>query len=219
MKRITALILGLLIIYPAVAEKRYVKDVLTITLRSGPGDEYKILKGLKSGAHLQLIEETEDGKYAKIATDKGLEGWVMNRYLVNEPVAFEKLILTQRELDKAKADLSELKGKYSSTKKELADANRNSSDLNKDKSKQAKELDYIKKVSANAINLDKKNQELMTKSEELKITVDTLRAENERLQSSKDLNYILMGGFLVSLGLFLGWLIPKLGGRKGDAWA
>lgn len=219
MKRITALILGLLIIYPAVAEKRYVKDVLTITLRSGPGDEYKILKGLKSGAHLQLIEETEDGKYAKIATDKGLEGWVMNRYLVNEPVAFEKLILTQRELDKAKADLGELKGKYSSTKKELADANRNSSDLNKDKSKQAKELDYIKKVSANAINLDKKNQELMTKSEELKITVDTLRAENERLQSSKDLNYILMGGFLVSLGLFLGWLIPKLGGRKGDAWA
>jgi len=218
-KRITALILGLLIIYPAVAEKRYVKDVLTITLRSGPGDEYKILKGLKSGAHLQLIEETEDGKYAKIATDKGLEGWVMNRYLVNEPVAFEKLILTQRELDKAKADLGELKGKYSSTKKELADANRNSSDLNKDKSKQAKELDYIKKVSANAINLDKKNQELMTKSEELKITVDTLRAENERLQSSKDLNYILMGGFLVSLGLFLGWLIPKLGGRKGDAWA
>lgn len=219
MKRITALILGLLIIYPAVAEKRYVKDVLTITLRSGPGDEYKILKGLKSGAHLQLIEETEDGKYAKIATDKGLEGWVMTRYLVNEPVAFEKLILTQRELDKAKADLGELKGKYSSTKKELADANRTSSDLNKDKSKQAKELDYVKKVSANAINLDKKNQELMTQSEEQKITIDTLRAENERLQSDKDLNYILMGGFLVSLGLFLGWLIPKLGGRKGDAWA
>jgi SH3 domain protein len=218
-KRITALILGLLIIYPAVAEKRYVKDVLTITLRSGPGDEYKILKGLKSGAHLQLVEETEDGKYTKIATDKGLEGWVMTRYLANEPVAFEKLILTQRELAKVKTDLTELKSKYSSSKKELASANRNSSNLNKDKSKQAKELEYIKKVSANAINLDKKNQELMTKSEELKITVDTLRAENERLQSSKDLNYILMGGFLVSLGLFLGWLIPKLGGRKSDAWA
>lgn len=219
MKRITALILGLLILYPAVAEKRYVKDVLTITLRSGPGGDFKILKGLKSGSHLQLIEETEDGKYSKVTTDKGLEGWVMSRYLVDEPVAFEKLILTKRELDKARADLGELKKKYSTTKKDLADANRNSSNLNKDKSKQAKELEYIKKVSANAINLDKKNQELMTKSEELKITVDTLRAENERLQSSKDLNYILMGGFLVALGLFLGWLIPKLGGRKGDAWA
>ena len=219
MKRITALILGLLLIYPAVAEKRYVKDVLTITLRSGPGEEYKILKGLKSGAHLQLIEESEDGKYAKVTTDKGLEGWVMNRYLVNEPVAFEKLILTERELAKAKSDLTDVKEKYTNTKKELADANRNATGLNNDKEQQSKELEYIKKVSANAINLDKKNQELVTKSEELKITVETLRNENERLQNNRDVNYILVGGFLVALGLFLGWLVPKLGGRKGDAWS
>ena len=219
MKRITALILGLLLIYPAVAEKRYVKDVLTITLRSGPSEEYKILKGLKSGAHLQLIEESEDGKYAKVTTDKGLEGWVMNRYLVNEPVAFEKLILTERELAKAKSDLTDVKEKYTNTKKELADANRNATGLNNDKEQQSKELEYIKKVSANAINLDKKNQELVTKSEELKITVETLRNENERLQNNRDVNYILVGGFLVALGLFLGWLVPKLGGRKGDAWS
>jgi len=218
-KSITALILGLLIIYPAVAEKRYVKDVLTITLRAGPSDEFKILKGLKSGTHLQLLEQSEDGKYSKVSTDKGLEGWVMSRYLVNEPVAFEKLILTQRELEKAKADLKELQGKFSNTKKELADANRSSKNLNKDKSKQAKELEYIKKVSANAINLDKKNQELMTKNIELADNLDVLLSENERLQSSKDVNFILVGGFLVALGLFLGWLVPKLGGRKGDTWA
>jgi SH3 domain protein len=218
-KRITALILGLLVLYPAVAEKRYVKDVLTINLRSGPGDEYKVIKGLKSGSHLQLIEESEDGNYSRITTDKGLEGWALTRYLVNEPVAFEKLILTQRELAKAKSDLTDVKNKYTSTKKELSDANRSASGLSKDKSTQAKELAYIKKVSANAINLDKKNQELMTKNLDLKNSVDVLRAENERLQGNKDLNYILMGGFLVALGLFLGWLIPKLGGRKGDAWA
>jgi SH3 domain protein len=218
-KRITVLILALLVIYPAVAEKRYVKDVLTITLRSGPGEEYKILKGLKSGAHLQLIEESEDGKYAKISTDKGLEGWVMNRYLVDEPVAFERLILTQRELTKAQSDLADVKNKYASSKKDLADANRNASGLTKEKSEQTKELEYIKKVSANAISLDKKNQELMTKNLDLKNSVDVLRAENERLQSNKDVNYILIGGFLIVLGLFLGWLIPKLGGRKGDAWA
>lgn len=219
MKRITALILGLLILYPAVAEKRYVKDVLTITLRSGPGEEYKILKGLKSGSHLQFIETTEDEKWSHVTTDKGLDGWVMSRYLVNEPIALEKLILTQKELDKTKSDLAELQAKHAQVKKELAESSRNISGLSKDKDKQTKELEYIKKVSANAISLDKKNQELMTKNEEQKITVDTLRAENERLQNSKDVNYILIGGFLVALGLFLGWLIPKLGGRKSDAWA
>jgi len=218
-KRISIFILSLLVIFPAIAEKRYVSDKLTITLRSGPGDEFRILKMLKSGTHLQFVESTEDSKYSKVITDKGIEGWAASRFLLLEPISFEKLILTQRELDKTNSDFSELKIKYADTKKQLAESNRNSSGLSKDKKQQAKELAHIKKVSANAINLDKKNKELMEQGVELKITVDTLRAENERLQSSKDLNYILLGGALILLGLFLGWLLPKISGKRSDGWA
>ncbi len=219
MKRLTLFILTLLVLYPAVAEKRYISDELWINLRSGPSNEYKILKILKSGTHLQFVEEDEELKFTKVITDKGLEGWVPTRFIQDEPIAFEKLILTKRELDKTKADYSELQSKYNETKKALAETKRAAGDLSEDKSEQAKELEYIKKVSANAINLDKKNQELLEQGEQLKITVDTLRAENERLQGSKDLNYILVGGGLILLGLFLGWLLPKLSGRRGDTWA
>ncbi|GAA6133798.1 hypothetical protein NBRC116188_05870 [Oceaniserpentilla sp. 4NH20-0058] len=219
MKRISLFILSLLVLYPAVAEKRYVSDELWINLRSGPAEDFRILKTLKSGSHLQFIEATEDKKYTKVTTDKGLEGWVLTRFIQDEPISLEKLILTKRELEKNKTDLSNLQKKYNETKKELASANRNAGTLSDDKAKQAKELEYIKKVSANAINLDKKNQELLEQGEQLKISVDTLRAENERLQSSKDLNYILMGGGLILLGLFLGWLLPKLSGRRSDTWA
>jgi len=218
-KRLTLFILTLLVLYPAVAEKRYISDELWINLRSGPSNEYKILKILKSGTHLQFVEEDEELKFTKVITDKGLEGWVPTRFIQDEPIAFEKLILTKRELDKTKADYSELQSKYNETKKALAETKRAAGDLSEDKSEQAKELEYIKKVSANAINLDKKNQELLEQGEQLKITVDTLRAENERLQGSKDLNYILVGGGLILLGLFLGWLLPKLSGRRGDTWA
>lgn len=219
MKRISLFILSLLVLYPAVAEKRYISDELWINLRSGPGSEYRILKTLKSGSHLQFIEEDTEAKYTKVTTDKGLEGWVPTRFLQDEPIALEKLILTKRELDKVKSDLSELQNKYNATKKELAEAKRTTNGLSDEKSKQAKELEYIKKVSANAINLDKKNQELLEQGEQLKINVDTLRAENQRLQSNKDINYILVGGGLIFLGLFLGWLLPKLSGRRGDTWA
>lgn len=219
MKRITLFILTLLVLYPAVAEKRYISDELWINLRSGPGNDYKILKILKSGTHLQFIESDEETKFSKVITDKGLEGWVPTRFIQDEPIAFEKLILTQRELDKTKADLTELQNKFNETKKVLAETKRTAGDLSEDKSEQEKELEYIKKVSANAINLDKKNQELLEQGEQLKITVDTLRAENERLQNSKDVNYILVGGGLILLGLFLGWLLPKLSGRRSDTWA
>ena len=219
MKRITLFILTLLVLYPAVAEKRYISDELWINLRSGPGNDYKILKILKSGSHLQLVESDDETKFSKVITDKGLEGWVPTRFIQDEPIAFEKLILTQRELKKTQADFSELKNKYNETKKELSETKRAAGNLSQDKSEQEKELEHIKKVSANAINLDKKNQELLEQGEQLKITVDTLRAENERLQSSKDVNYMLVGGGLILLGLFLGWLLPKLSGRRSDTWA
>lgn len=219
MKYFIAFILSLATIYPAVADKRYISDELWINLRSGAGNDFRILKTLKSGTHLNYIEMSEDEKWTHVTTDKGLDGWVPSRFLKEEPIAFEKLILTQRELDKSRTDLSELQGKHSEVKKELAAIKRNASGLDKDKGKLQKELDYVKKVSASAISLDKKNQDLMTQNEELKIAVDTLRAENERLQNNRDVNYILVGGFLIVLGLFLGWLLPKLSGRKGDGWA
>ncbi|MFT5592946.1 MAG: SH3 domain protein [Oceanicoccus sp.] len=219
MKRITLFILTLLVLYPAVAEKRYISDELWINLRSGPANDYKILKILKSGTHLQFIESDEESKFSKVITDKGLEGWVPTRFIQDEPIALEKLILTQRELEKTKTDLIEIQNKYNETKKALAETKRTAGDLSQDKTEQEKELEHIKKVSANAINLDKKNQELLEQGEQLKITVDTLRAENSRLQNSKDVNYILVGGGLILLGLFLGWLFPKLSGRRSDTWA
>ncbi len=219
MKRITIFILSLLVLFPAMAEKRYVSDVLIINLRTGPGNDFRILKGLKSGTHLEFIEEDTDKKFTKVKTDKGLEGWVPTRFMLKEPISFEKLILAQRELDKTKLDLKELKSKHSDVKKKLAANKRSSKNTSKDLKKQSKELAHIKKVSANAINLDSKNNELMKQTEQLKITVDTLKADNERLQSSKDLNYILLGGLLILLGLFLGWLLPKISGKRGDGWA
>ncbi len=219
MKSITIFLLSLLVISPTLAEKRYVSDVLIINLRTGPGNDFRILKGLRSGTHLEFMEENIEKKFTKVKTDKGLEGWVPTRFMLKEPIAFERLILTQRELDKTKLDFGELKKKHSDTKKQLASTNRDSKTLSSDKKKQAKELAYIKKVSANAINLDSKNQQLMEQSEQLKITVDTLRADNERLQSSKDLNYMLLGSMLILLGLFLGWLLPKISAKRGDGWA
>ena len=40
-------------------EKRYVTDTLWLQLRSGPSQEYRILKALQSGEHLIFISEDE----------------------------------------------------------------------------------------------------------------------------------------------------------------
>jgi SH3 domain protein len=93
----------------AAVEKRYVGDKIWLQLRSGPGSEFRILKALPSGEHLIFREQTADKNYTKVTTDKGVEGWVLTRFLEDEPIAKEKLILSQRELAKVKAELDTLK--------------------------------------------------------------------------------------------------------------
>jgi len=66
--------------------------------------------------------------------------------------------------------------------------------------------------------LDKKNQELMERTESMKIALDTLKADNERLRSNQDLNFLIGGGALILLGIILGWLLPKLTGKRSDGW-
>ena len=53
------------------AETQYVSDQLVITLREGQGNEYKIIKMLKTGTPLEIIEESE--LYLKVRTESGNE--------------------------------------------------------------------------------------------------------------------------------------------------
>ena len=49
----------------AHAETRYVTDKLSIELRRGPGNEYKITRTLEAGLALEVIEQTPDG-YSRV---------------------------------------------------------------------------------------------------------------------------------------------------------
>ena len=64
------------------AQTQYVSDELVITLREGQGSQYKIIKMLKTGTPLEIIEESDP--YLKVRTEKGDEGWVLNQYITEE---------------------------------------------------------------------------------------------------------------------------------------
>ena len=77
--------------FSAHAQTRYVSDKLVITVRTGQGAQFQIIKTLESGDHVKVLETTDTG-YTLIETTDGTEGWVRTQYLADEPVASEKLI-------------------------------------------------------------------------------------------------------------------------------
>lgn len=204
----------------AAVEKRYVSDKLWLQLRSGPGSDFRILKALPSGEHLIYMEQTEDKNYTKVTTDKGVEGWVLTRFLEDEPVAKEKLILSQRALVKVQAELDTLKKQTDALSKEKSTLSGDRSSLTRDKKNLEKELKRIKSISANALQLDSKNTKLTKRNQELEIQLETLTADNTRLKDGKERTFMIIGGGLIILGIILGLAIPAMrGGRKGGGWS
>lgn len=204
----------------AAVEKRYVTDSLWLQMRSGPSNEFRILKALKSGEHLIFIEEDTEAKYTKVKTSKGLEGWVLTRFLVNEPISKEKLILANREMEKLKAELQTTQAQKEGFEKEVETLKSDRSGLNRNQGKLEKELKRIKTISANALALDEKSKKLTMRNQELEIQVEALTAENAQLRDDRQQTFLIYGGGLVTLGLLAGLILPSLrGGKRGGGWA
>ena len=119
MKQLWLGIIGILAISGvATAAPTYVSDVLYITLRTGQGDEFKILKTLKSGTKLELVEKSDD-KYALVRMADGTEGYVQHRFLIDEPTSELKLVAAESKLARIQAENKQLKEKYQKTRSEL----------------------------------------------------------------------------------------------------
>ncbi|PHS64433.1 MAG: peptide-binding protein [Thalassobium sp.] len=203
----------------AAIEKRYVTDTLWLQLRSGPSQEFRILKALPSGEHLIFIEEDAETGYTKVQTDKGVEGYVLTRFLEMEPIAKEKLILANRELDKVKAELETTKTQRAEFQSEVEKLKADRSGLGRENGDLEKELERIKSISANALALDEKSKKLTMRNQELEIQVEALTAENAQMHDNRQQTFILYGGALVIIGILAGLILPSIRGKRSSGWS
>ena len=114
------------------AETQYVSDHLVITVRTGQGAQFQIIKTLESGEHVEVLETTDTG-YTRIETSDGTEGWVRTQYLATEPVAKEKLERAEAQLLKTKTSLSKIKESYAELSKEHKVLSQNLATISADK--------------------------------------------------------------------------------------
>lgn len=205
----------------AAVEKRYVSDTLHLDLRSGPSNEYRIITYIASGEHLVLLEDESltDDRYAKVRTNKDIEGYVLTRFLQDEPIAKEKLIFANREIENLKKELDTTKKQRDELRGDAKKLQAESSDLSSTNSQLEKELEHIKSISASALKLDKENKELTSKNQELEIQLQALTTENSQLNDTRQQTYILYGGGLVFAGILAGLILPSLRGKRSSGWA
>jgi len=105
---LSSILLGLLFLGWAgsvKAETAYVSN-LSITVRRGPGIDYKIIAFLNPGDQVEMIR-TESG-WANVHYDQDKTGWVLRQFLTEEPPLSRQAEALQAERERLQEAVREL---------------------------------------------------------------------------------------------------------------
>ena len=129
-------LLALLVALPAVAEPAWVSGEVRLNLRSGPGNQYRILGVLTTGDSLQVLERSE--KWTKIRTAAGEDGWIPGGYLNPQPPPAIRL-------EELEVEVASLRNVLESAEAEASGLRKRSEELSENDSEQAAEIARLTK--------------------------------------------------------------------------
>ena len=87
-KKWLTVLLGLLMVGQLAAQTRYITDTNYVPLRTGPGNEYRIIhRGLKTGTALVVLEDDAGNGFSRVLSGEQ-EGFIPTQYLMDDPPAF-----------------------------------------------------------------------------------------------------------------------------------
>ena len=207
---------------PIIAETTsYVSDVFYVPLHSGNSSKHRIVhRGLRSGTALTVLDVDEKAGFSKVRTEGGTTGWIQNQYLSAQPIARLQLREERARLQQMSDRLEQAQGKQSAFSKDNNELSQQVQNLSRQNQSLTSELASIKKISANAIALDRNHRELLEKNEMLKIEIAELQADNARLADKSDKEWFIRGSFAVILGALLAIILPRLRPKpRSSEWA
>lgn len=192
----------------AVGDVNYISDVLNVPLRSGPSTAHRIIhRGLPSGTQLTVLGTNEEAGFTQVRTASGSDGWVESQYLIGEPIARVKLAAAEKRLQGLKAEIDKEREARATIQSEYKEVEVNNKTLNSQVQALTKELEELKRISADPINERARNVELTEQNQRLAGQVDELSSMTRQLKDKVQLEWLLYGGALVLIGLVLGVII------------
>ena len=210
----------------AAAETRYVSDQLIIALRNAPDPDAAVITTLKSDTPVQILEDS--GRFLKVRTDKGEEGYVLSQYVTPTRPKSLELDRLQQENQQLQNKLSQLQKAQSASSSELEQARQQQEAQIKDlqaklaaaeteltsTKHQAAELqskyETLQKDAANVVAVAKERDTLQAENTKLNAELSSLRDENNSLLRSGMIQWFLAGGGV----FFFGWLVGKISRKK-----
>lgn len=209
----------LLAAFAARADTRYVSDQLEVTLRAGESTRYKIIRMMPSGTPLEVLSINESTDYARVRTEDGTEGFVLERQLQQEPVARTRIADMETRLTELQQEPDALTARLAALQSEHADLQSRYQGLERDKQRIEQEYATIRHASANVVDITNDRERLRIQVAELTRERADLQQENRDLKNQTDQRWFMIGAGVLGGGVLLGLVLPHLRlRRRKSSW-
>ncbi|MGD2057061.1 MAG: TIGR04211 family SH3 domain-containing protein [Gammaproteobacteria bacterium] len=202
----------------ASAETRYVSDRLEITMRSGTSTSHGIIRMLRSGTPVEVLEEDKETGYTHVRTRSGKEGWVLTRFLMKGQAARDRLAAVEKELAELELENRKMVTAMQALREEKNTIEAERSKLDSENHKVSLELAEIKRTASSALTMDSENKELKSRVVTLERNLQTVQQENENLKDRTARDWFMVGAGVLLLGIIVGLIIPRIRWRKKSSW-
>lgn len=210
MKRLFVLYLLLLILIiptdPVHAETRYATDDFTVPVRSGASTRHKIVRMVSSGTPLEILRTGDEG-YTQVRTPEGTVGWILTRYLMDQPPTREQVTQLEERMAVLESENQTLQGEKAALETTRADLTRCS-----------EELAEVRRAASQTLAIEEDNVRLQQEMAAINQQLLELETQNISLEDESKRDWFLAGAGVVAGSLLLGLIIPNIPWRRRRRW-
>lgn len=195
-------------------KKVYVKPSSEVAVRTGKGTDFKIVALVKDGTAITLLEEDEF--YARVRLPNQKEGWMLTRFLSEEPPLRELVSILQQEKDTIVSREAETKDKLGELSTTLKETTSQLKQVIKERDSTVKDYNSLQQATADVVTLKTEMEETQKNNEQLSEKLSALKLENDNFNKDKKLHWFLAGAGVLLLGILLGKMPSPSRKRKSS---
>ncbi len=199
----------------AFAETAYITEKLEIPVRSGESRDHRIIRYLQAGAQIEILKTYESG-YSKIKDERGREGFVLGRYLVDQAPSFVIADLLEAQVTEQKKTIRRLRQDVNALTSQNQSAGAAVEEIKEQLTRKEAEFNEFLATAGDSITLRERLLTLETERQILLSNNETLRAEKLVVGDDSSKTWFALGALTLAAGWLVGLLMPRIRKSRVD---
>ena len=173
-------------------EKRYVSDELSTWVRSGPGDNYRLVGTVNAGEEVALLQQNNE--YGQVRDSSGRTAWIPLKQLNTQPSLRTRVPELENQVKTLTDKLTNIDNTWNQRTSEMQEK--------------------VAGSDSTISSLQKENQDLKNQLVVAQKKVNAVNLQLDDKQRTIILQWFMYGGGVAGVGLLLGLLLPHLIPRR-----